>query len=235
MSIKSFAKNCSLLFLIVSVYLSMVAAWAWSSFDAIAGEIPIGGMPLSTRQVEILLKVEDPTFFQHPGISLAKGQGFATISSALARDLYLSGPRLSGISGSMQTFYRAVFNCCKKIDLGRDIMALVVNAKLSKDRQLALYVQTVYMGTNHGEQVRGIEKAAFSYLGKPLEQATEREFIGLVAMIKAPNEYSPVRNPAAHELRTARIEALLSGRCVPSGWFDTSFNQCNKLSSTDDR
>lgn len=39
----------------------------------------------------MLTRVEDPAFFDHAGVSLAKGQGFATISGAVARDLYLDG------------------------------------------------------------------------------------------------------------------------------------------------
>ena len=155
---------------------------------------------------------------------MAQGQGLATISSAVARDLYHA--KLEGTPALLQRFYRTVFDCCRKVDLGRDVMALVLNARLSKDRQLAFYVSQIYMGTNEGSQVRGLEQAAASYLKKPLAQATSREFIGLVAQIKAPNHYHPVKNPAAHLERTRRIEALVSRKCKPDGWFDTTYEQC---------
>ncbi|MES2070090.1 MAG: transglycosylase domain-containing protein [Pseudomonadota bacterium] len=207
-------------------YLVVVAAWASASFDDAMSSVPVAIPSLSTRQTEILLRVEDPTFYQHSGLSLADGQGLATISSAVASQVFLSDRRLAGMEGALQRFYRGVFDCCKRADFGRDVMALVLNAKLSKDKQLALYVSEVYMGTNRGQQVKGLTAAAQSYLGKPLQQTTEQEFIGLVAMIKAPNWYHPVRNPAAHLLRAARIQALLSGKCKPDGWFDTSYNRC---------
>ena len=54
------------------------------------------------------------------------------------------------------------------------MMALVLNAHLSKERQLAAYVTRVYMGTNDGTQVRGLQQAATSYLGKPLDQLRTR-------------------------------------------------------------
>lgn len=222
-----FAAKAMLAFLACAlVYLIVVALWASASFtDAMSG-VPVAPYQLSARQTEILLKVEDPNFYQHPGLSLADGQGLATISSSVARQVFLSERKLPGIEGVFQTFYRSVFDCCKRVDVGRDIMALVLNAKLPKDRQLALYVSNTYMGTHRGEQIMGLMSAAHSYLGKPLEQTTEKEFIGLVAMINAPNLYHPVRNPGVHALRAARLEAMLSGACQPDGWLDTSYSQC---------
>ena len=46
---------------------------------------------------------------------------------------------------------------------------------------------------------------------------------GLVAMIKALNEFHPVRNPAADAVRLARVRAVLAGLCRPSGWLDTDY------------
>lgn len=213
--------------LFLTAYLGIAAAWAMVSFDGAMAHLPaVEHRSLSAPQTAILLKVEDPTFYTHHGLSLADGQGAATISSALAREIYLSDRRLSGAEGVFQRFYRAVFGCCRKIDLGRDAMALVLDAKLPKERQLALYADSVYMGTHRGMQVHGLEQAAQSYLGKPLRDLTEHEFIGLVAMIKAPNQYHPLKAAAAHAQRVARIEALLAGQCRPDGWFDTSLDAC---------
>lgn len=211
----------------VPAYLAGAAAWSSAAFDdAIAAHAAVPPVPLSARQTAILLQVEDPAFFQHAGLSLASGQGLTTISSAVARELYLSDGQLPGLKGALQRFYRGAYICCKKVDFGRDVMALVLNAKLSKQDQLAMYAGTVYMGSSHGEQIRGLAQAAASYLGKPLAQMSEQEFIGLVAMIKAPNLYHPGKNPAAHAQRSARIAALVAGRCQPAGWFDTAYSAC---------
>jgi membrane carboxypeptidase/penicillin-binding protein len=227
MPIKRLVKPIAILALLLLACLG-TALWAMVSFDdVVAGAPPVAATPLSSRQAAILLKVEDPTFFEHHGISIARGQGFATISSALARDLYLNGVRLDGMKGIFQVFYRAVHGCCKQIDLGRDVMAVVLDAKLSKEKQLAMYVAGVYMGTNEGRQIKGLAAAAESYLGKPLDVLTDAEFIGLVAMIKAPNRYHPVKQSAEHALRAARIEAYVAGRCQSAGWFDTSFDGCD--------
>lgn len=216
-----------LLTILILAYLALAGAWAWTVLDEALATRPVADTaPLSARQTAILLRVEDPTFFEHAGLSIAPGQGVATISSALARDLFLGSGRLDGMSGAVQRFYRSVFDCCKRIDLGRDVMTLVLDSRMTKHDQLARYVATVYMGTHEGQQVSGLAPAARNYLGKPLEATSEAEFVKLVAMIKAPNQYHPTRGPEALAQRVARIEALLAGRCTPSGWFDTEFKDC---------
>jgi len=217
----------SILPAMVAGYLLTVAIWAWATFDtAMAHTLALADGPLSARQTQILLRVEDPVFTTHHGVSLASGQGFATISGAVARDVYLDGADLGGAGGALQALYRSVFACCKRIDLGRDVMAVVLDARLSKARQLALYANRVYMGTHEGRQVRGLPAASRAYLGKPLNRTSDEEFIGLVAMIKAPNAYHPVRQPAAYTERVARVHALVRGRCQAQGWFDTTLGQC---------
>jgi membrane peptidoglycan carboxypeptidase len=215
-----------LLALLLLAYLAVAAVWAWSAFDDARRLVPMEAVELSNRQAAVLLRVEDPDFYGHHGLSLGQGQGVATISSALARELFLGKDQLDGVPGMMQTFYRGVFACCKRIDLGRDMMALVLDARMSKREQLQRYSATVYMGTHEGQQLKGLAQAARSYLGKPLEATTDEEFIRLVAMIKAPNHYHPSRNAAALDERAARIQALLLGSCTPDGWFDTDYEGC---------
>ena len=212
---------------LILVYLAIVAGWAAASVDTLLARHPVTQeAPLSASQLAILLKIEDPTFLTHHGLSLADGQGVATISSAVARTLFLDDASLTGVSGALQRFYRAVFECCKKVDLGRDTMALALDAHVSKERQLALYAATVYMGRHEGRQVRGLEAAAQAYLGKPLVAVNDDEMAALVAMIKAPNEYHPVRNRDAYQLRLARVRAVLAGSCRPDGWLDTTYAHC---------
>lgn len=217
----------ALLAIFLLAYLALAAAWAWTVFDNALDLAPLTEtVRISERQAVVLLRVEDPGFYEHRGLSIGQGQGVATISSALARELFLGKGRLDGAAGSLQSLYRGAFACCKRIDLGRDVMALVLDARMSKPEQLARYTATVYMGTHQGRQLTGLDQAARSYLGKPLEATTDEEFVLLVAMIKAPNHYHPVRNPAALAERVARIQALLLGRCAPDGWFDTDFEGC---------
>ena len=211
------------------VYLAVVAWWATASVGTLLAQQTVdpSAPRLSQSQRAILLRIEDPSFFTHHGLSLAEGQGVATISSAVARDLFLYDGRLDGLQGQLQRFYRGVFDCCRKVDLGRDTMALVLDASASKERQLALYVGGVYMGRHEGRQLRGLEQGAHAYLGKPLAALDDDEMGRLVAMLKAPNELHPVRNREAYVLRLARVRAVLAGRCRPDGWLDTDYIHCD--------
>lgn len=225
---KRFGKGLLALAALLLVYLAVVAWWAAASVDALLAQRAADATAprLSQGQLAVLLRIEDPRFFSHRGLSLADGQGVATISSAVARDLFLYGASQGGPKGVLQRVYRAVFDCCRKVDLGRDVMALVLDASASKQRQLDLYVGGVYMGRHEGRQLRGLEAAAQAYLGKPLAAVDADGMAQLVAMIKAPNELHPVRNRDAYQLRLARVRAVLAGRCEPDGWLDTSYSHC---------
>ncbi|TQK07759.1 transglycosylase domain-containing protein [Herbaspirillum sp. SJZ107] len=228
---KRFVRIALLFLLLVAAYLGLAAAWAACSYDSLAAALPPPRPgTLSPRQSAILLAVEDPDFHTHHGISFAAGQGVATLTAAVARDFYLRDGQAG--AGLLQRLYAGVQRCCKAIDLGRDAMALVLDARMSKDRQLDYYIGHVYMGTQAGVQVRGLALAALLYAGKPLAALDEHEFVRLVAMIKAPNAYHPQRRPAALAERVVRIEALLAGRCRPAGWSDTPYEACPSSQGT---
>jgi membrane carboxypeptidase/penicillin-binding protein len=213
---------------ILLVYLATAGVWASLSVgDLLPEEAKSNEQPLLTKhQTDILLRIEDPTFFHHAGLDVSRGQGLTTITSSLARDVFLSGKELTGPRGSFQSFYIAVFACCKKIDLGRDVMALVLNRHLSKEQQLRLFVTTVYMGRHDRKAVTGFEAAASVYLDKNLSDLSTEEFVNLVAMIKSPNFYHPVNGAKQLELRASRIASILAETCKPSGWFDTEYAHC---------
>jgi hypothetical protein len=143
--VKRLGKTLLALAALLLVYLAVVAWWASASVDTLLAQHPAdpSAPRLSQRQRAILLRIEDPSFFTHHGLSLADGQGVDS--------------RLDGLQGGLQRFYGAVFDCCRKVDLGRDTMALVLDASVSKERQLALYVDGVYMGRHEGRQLRGLE------------------------------------------------------------------------------
>lgn len=222
-------KALLILLALLAAYLGAVAIWSWTAVDQVMASHSghTAPLPLSASQTTILFQIEDPTFLTHSGLSLADGQGLTTISSSVARDVFLLGADLDGAKGSFQRFYRGIFACCKKLDIGRDVMALVLNANVSKQDQLQTYVAKVYMGTNKGAQVNGLAQASNSYFGKPLNMLADHEFAGLVAMIKAPNQFHPVKNRAAYDSRLTKVKAIISGRCKPDGWFDTSYDHCH--------
>lgn len=212
----------------ISLYLVIVAVWATLSIGELVPKSIASNkqLPLTKQQTDILLKIEDPTFFDHAGIDLSQGQGLTTITSSLAREIFLSGKELMGVRGGLQSFYKAVFSCCKKIDIGRDVMALVLNKNMSKEQQLLLFISSVYMGQYNRKAVIGLPAAANAYFNKNLLELSKEEFVTLIAMIKSPNFYHPVNGVKQLEYRIIKINSILAGTCKPSGWFDTEYLSC---------
>ncbi len=215
-------------FSIVLVYLVVVLIWSVASVNELlqSENTFINAIDLDQDRIDILLKVEDPTFYNHSGIDVSVGQGLTTITSSIARDVFLFRNELTGIKGKLQSLYAAVFRCCKKVDFGRDIMALVLDANFSKEQQLHFYLQYSYMGFHNGKDIYGFNQAASTYYNKALNDLSEIEFISLVAMLKSPNFYHPVSNPAVHNQRTQKLVKLVRGECSPDGLFDTSYASC---------
>ena len=214
--------------LFLASYLSIAALWANSVVEEL-----LQNAPSTHRKVEIqpnhlqaLVKIEDPAFYDHHGLDISNGQGLTTITSVVARDLFLHNQDLVGIKGSLQSFYKLVFNCCKRIDLGRDIMAVVLNTHATKQQQLNLFLNNTYWGAMYGNGVIGMEAAAMAYYGKEASQLTDDEFYGLIAMPIAPKYYHPVTNPKIHAKRMQRIKAIASGQCAASGWLDLTYEHC---------
>jgi membrane carboxypeptidase/penicillin-binding protein PbpC len=150
----------------------------------------------------------------------------ATITSSLARSLYLQRYDLGGVAGLGQVVFRSVDKYAAPVDLAPEAMALVVNSKVSKDKQLRLFVQNVYMGTQNGRPVYGFADAARTYFGKRTRDLTRRYVIALVGMMVDPDAFHPIQHPDALADRISRIERLLRRQCKARGAFDVYYADC---------
>jgi membrane carboxypeptidase/penicillin-binding protein len=165
---------------------------------------------LSQRQIDILLAVEDPKFYTHNGVDVrTPGAGMTTITQGLVKIHYFR-PFKPGIRKIKQTL----------------IARFALDPLVSKDDQLRLFINEVYMGSIDGEELRGFAPAAQAYYEKPFSEITEDEFIGLVAMIIGANAYNPITHPEMHAERVRRIKRLISGEGRPNGWMDVYLEGC---------
>ena len=136
---------------------------------------------------DAVLSVEDKNFERHPGFDMwrmlvaashdlrCRGnvQGASTLTMQLARNLFLSPKRSYG----------------RKF---REIMlALQIEHRFSKPQIFTLYANQIYLG--HG--VYGFATGSEYYFGKSPKELTLAEAALLAALPKAPNNYSPLRNP----------------------------------------
>lgn len=96
------------------------------------------------------------------------------------------------------------------------ILAIKMEWVLTKDQILEMYLNQIYFG--HGAY--GVGAATQTYFDKHVSQLTLPESAFLAGLPKAPNTYSPYRNP---ELAKARKELVLSE------WWNPIFLRTKKL------
>src|SRR5499425_134178 len=152
--------------------------------------VKIRDVPEVMRQA--ILAAEDERFYQHGGVdylsvlraALANAtsgiqQGAGTITMQVARNFFLTRER---------TLTRKVREV---------LLAYKIEANLSKDEILELYVNQIYLG----QRAYGFAAASQIYFGKPLSQIDVAEAAMLAGLPKAPSAYNPVANPKRARIR----------------------------------
>ncbi len=202
----------------ITVILTFVAVIAYYSIEVIiartgtqrivddiyrSGQIETKIDALSSRQIDILLKVEDPGFYKHHGIDFSTpGAGWTTITQGLAKKFYFSDFQ-QGIQKVKQTL------CAW----------LALNPLVSKQTQLELYINIMYFGNG----MYGLSDAAEFYYDKTVPSLTENEYISLIACLIDPEGLNVKDHPEENAQRTARIIKVLSGEYTPAGLFDITY------------
>ena len=167
---------------------------------------------------QAILAAEDERFYQHGGVdylsvaraalaNLASGtqQGAGTITMQVARNFFL-------------TREKTVTRKLREV-----LLAWKIEANLSKDEILELYVNQIFLG----QRAYGFAAASQIYFGKPLRDVSIAEAAMLAGLPKAPSTYNPVTNPRRaktrqmyvlrrmHELRFISDEAYKEAQSAP--------------------
>src|SRR5450830_222334 len=144
-----------------------------------------------------VLAIEDYRFYQHGGIDyigiaralatdLVRGhasQGASTITMQVARNLFLTREK---------TFSRKLYEA---------LLANKIEATLSKDQILEVYMNQIYLG----QRAFGFAAAARTYFGKDIKDITLAQAAMLAGLPKAPSAYNPVVNPKRARIRQQYI------------------------------
>ena len=94
------------------------------------------------------------------------------------------------------------------------ILAVVLDARLSKDEILELYLNDVYLGHHAGSPVLGVDEAARLYFGKLPTRLRVDEAALLASIVRAPNRDNPGKRPDVVRMRRDAILAVMRDR----GW-----------------
>ena len=178
-----------------------------------SGNLPLELSEFHGQRLNWLLKVQDPGFYQHHGVDLVTpGAGYTTFTQGLTKKLFYNGS------------FKPGFLRWRKLQ--QTIIAVALNARVSKDQQLRLFVNLAYMGTHNGRDITGFSQAAQEYYGKDFQNLTDQEYLALVAVLVAPAKYSPVTHPGENENRVARIRRIIAGSCKPVNHSDVFYVAC---------
>jgi penicillin-binding protein 1A len=139
-----------------------------------------------------ILAAEDERFYQHGGVdyvsvmraaftNVVSGtqQGAGTITMQVARNFFLTREK---------TLTRK---------LREVLLAWKIEASLTKDEILELYVNQIFLG----QRSYGFAAASQIYFGKPLKDLTAAEAAMLAGLPKAPSAFNPVTNPKRAKVR----------------------------------
>ena len=161
---------------------------------------------LGSERIDMLLAVEDPTFFEHRGVDLeTPGAGMTTLTQGLAKLLYFPNGFKPGIAKIRQTL----------------IAQYALDALVSKDEQLRLFLNIAYFGSENGKQIHGFDSASRIYFRKRTADLTDQEFLSLVAMFIGPNALKP--GTERNLRRVQSIRAFLAGEIVPASVLDVGY------------
>lgn len=152
---------------------------------------PVRLAAVPAHLVAAILAAEDRRFFDHTGVDVRAAlrafwvnlrhgrivQGGSTVTQQLVKSLGLSVRRSWDAK------------LCKLA------LALIFEWRFGKDEILEAYLNTIYLGRDGPVSIYGVGAAARSYFGKRVEEIELGEAAILAGMIRAPNEYSPIRHP----------------------------------------
>ena len=146
--------------------------------------VPIKDMPDMMKKA--LLAIEDTRFYEHGGIDWIRAMGAAKSNLA-------GGFRQGGSTITMQVA-RNFFLTREKV-IGRKLnevmLAYKIEAALSKDQILELYMNQIYLG----QRSFGFGSAAQTYFGKSIKDLSIAETAMLAGLPQNPARHNPAVNP----------------------------------------
>lgn len=169
-----------------------------------------------------LVAVEDKNFYKHHGVApfsimrafianVTAGrtvQGGSTLTQQLVKNLFLTRE---------QSYIRK---------LKEAAMALVIDARYSKNEILNAYINEVFLGQNGAVAVHGFGLGSHYFFNKPLKELEIEELATLVGLVKGPSFYDPKRHAQRMtERRDLVLRMLFEANEISREEFETALNK----------
>ena len=151
---------------------------------------------------DAFIAAEDVRFHHHPGVDPI-GIGRALLTNVRGGGIIQGGSTID------QQIIKARFLSQERTwrrKFVESLLAVILDARLSKDEILELYLNEVYLGHYEGSPVLGVDQAARLYFGKSAQRLRVDQAALLASIIRAPNRDNPQKRP---DLARARRDAIL--------------------------
>ena len=148
--------------------------------------IPIDFDDVPEDFVNALLNTEDKRFYGHAGIDLI------SLANDVV-DLFFSDVRTGASTITMQLAKQVSFGPEQRMirKLKEMLLAIKIERELTKDEILELYVNIMAFG----KQAYGVQAAAHTYYGRPVEELNLAQLAMLAGIIKKPTAGNPINGP----------------------------------------
>lgn len=165
-------------------------------------------VPEALRQA--LIVVEDRRYLQHIGVDpIALGrallanvragevaQGGSTLTQQLVKNYFLDNRRTVGRK------------------LREALMSLILELHYSKPDILNAYINEIYLGQDGQRAIHGFGLASQFYFSRPLDELELHQIALLVALVRGPGYYDPLRSPARARERRNLVLRLMQEAAV---------------------
>ena len=160
--------------------------------------------------IEMILLVEDKTFFDHEGIcykcivralikntrALGIEEGGSTITQQLAKSLFFSPE---------QTLRRKIKEA---------LAAFFIEFHYTKEEILLAYINDVFIAQSGGRAIHGFGLAAQYFFSSSIENLSTDQMALIVGMLKGPSQYHPTRNSKRAKERRDLVLNLLFNNSI---------------------
>ena len=172
--------------------------------------------------IDILIAVEDRKFYQHFGInpvSIGRAfianikagktvQGGSTLTQQLAKNLFLTPER----------------SLVRKIN--EAFMALLLEMRFSKESIMTAYLNEVFLLQQNNISVHGFALASRMLFKQSLDHLSTDKLALLVAMVKGPSRYNPIKHPeVARERRNLVLRIMRDHELIDSQGYQVFINK----------
>ncbi|MBB5609495.1 MULTISPECIES: penicillin-binding protein 1A [unclassified Janthinobacterium] len=184
--------------------------------------VPIAQVPEMMKKA--LLAIEDSRFYEHNGIDFVRAAGAvmsnlrhgfghgggSTITMQVARNFFLTRDKVASRK------------------LNEIMLALKIEAALSKDQILELYMNQMYLG----QRSFGFASAAQTYFGKPLGSLSIAEMAMLAGLPQNPARHNPISNPKkAHARQRLVLKRMRELDYITEGQYQQALAQPLRINS----